>query len=300
MCTLSKRLLALAAAVLSPAAAALNIFACEPEWAALATELAGPQASVTSATTAQQDVHHLEARPSLIARLRGADLLICTGLELESGWLPLLLQRAANPRVLPGQPGHVEAGLWVPRLDVPQRLDRRDGDVHAAGNPHIQLDPRNIQRVAEGLTQRLSQIDPANAARYQARLQDFSQRWQAAQQRWQQQAQPLRGVAVVTHHKDMSYLLNWLGMSSVGTLEPKPGVEPSGAHLQALLGQLKQTPARLVLRTPFQSERPSVWLAEKARLTPLQLPFTVGGAEQAQDLFGLFEVTLQRLLAGLK
>ena len=296
----NKLLLALLAAGLAPVAAALEIFACEPEWAALATELAGPQARVISATTAQQDVHHLEARPSLIARLRGADLLICTGLELESGWLPVLLQRAANPRVLPGQPGYLEAGLLVPRLEVPQRLDRRDGDIHAAGNPHIQLDPRNIQRVAEGLAQRLGQIDPANAARYQTRLQDFSQRWQSAQQRWLHQAQPLRGIAVVTHHKDMSYLLNWLGMVSVGTLEPKPGVEPSSAHLQALLGQLQQTPARMVLRTPYQGERPSLWLAEKAHLQPLQLPFTVGGAEQAQDVFGLFDVTLQRLLAGLK
>lgn len=292
--------LLLSAAVLAPTAAALDIFACEPEWAALSRELAGNQANVFSATTAQQDVHHLEARPSLIARLRGADLLICTGLELESGWLPLLQQRAANPRVLPGQAGYFEAGSQVVRLDLPKRLDRSDGDIHAAGNPHIQLDPRNIQRVADALAQRLSQIDPANAGIYQARHRDFSQRWQLALARWERQAAPLRGVVVVTHHQDMRYLLNWLGMVSVGTLEPKPGVEPSSAHLQGLLGQLQQTPARLVLRTPFQSERPSLWLAEKARLTPLQLPFSVGGAEQAQDLFGLFEVTLQRLLAGLK
>lgn len=295
-----KLLLLAVVGLLSQSTFALNVFACEPEWAALVTELTGSASSVFSATSAQQDVHHIEARPSLIARIRNADLVVCTGLELESGWLPVLLQRAGNPKVQTGQPGYFEAGSYVTRLEVPTRLDRSDGDVHAAGNPHIQGDPRNIQKVADALVKRLGDIDPTNAASYQSHYRDFSQRWQKASLAWEQKAAPLKGVAVVTHHKDMLYLTNWLGMKTVGTLEPKPGVEPSAAHLADLLAQQQRTPAKLILRTPYQSARPSSWLSEKASVPALELPFTVGGADKAQDLFGLFDVSLQRLLEGLK
>src|SRR5690349_12532746 len=124
--------------------AALNVLACEPEWAALAQELGGDRVKASSATTAQQDPHRIEARPSLIARTRNADLLVCTGLELEVGWLPVLLQQSGNPKIAAGQPGNFEAGPLVQRLDVPAKLDRSEGDIHPGGNPHIQTDPRNI------------------------------------------------------------------------------------------------------------------------------------------------------------
>src|SRR5689334_12127423 len=150
------------------AAAALSIFACEPEWGALATELTGDKANVYVATTALQDPHRIEARPSLIARTRSADLLVCTGLELEVGWLPVLLQQSGNTKIAAGQPGNFQAGPLVPRLDVPVKLDRSEGDIHPGGNPHVQLDPRNIAKVAAALTQRLAQLDPPNAAFYQS------------------------------------------------------------------------------------------------------------------------------------
>jgi zinc/manganese transport system substrate-binding protein len=279
-----------------PASAAVSVLTCEPEWAALATELGGTKVKVSSATTALQDPHRIEARPSLIARTRNADLLVCTGLDLEAGWLPVLLEQAGNGKIMPGQPGHIEAGALVSRLEVPSRLDRSEGDVHAAGNPHVHLDPRNIARVAEVLAQRLSQIDPANSAYYQSRHKGFDKRWNAALQKWNQQAAPLKGVAVVEHHKNMAYLLNWLGMHSVGTLEAKPGVEPSAAHLTRLVGQLRSQPAKMILRGAYQDGRASKWLSERAHIPAVVLPFTVGGSENAKDLFGLFDVTLERLL----
>jgi zinc/manganese transport system substrate-binding protein len=284
----------------SPASAAINVLACEPEWAALATEIGGDKVKASSATTALQDPHRIEARPSLIARTRNADLLVCTGLELEVGWLPILLQQSGNSKIAPGQPGYLEAGMLVPRLEIPTRLDRSEGDVHAAGNPHIQQDPRNIARVAEVLAQRLSQIDPANASHYQARQKDFAARWNAAMQRWTQQAAPLKGVPIVEHHKNMAYLMNWLGMREVGTLEPKPGVEPSAAHLSELVNQLQRQPAKMVVRAAYQDPRASQWLAEHAHIPAVVVPFTVGGDEKAKDLFGLFDDTLQRLLEGVK
>ncbi|MFZ5532792.1 MAG: metal ABC transporter substrate-binding protein [Pseudomonadota bacterium] len=279
------------------AQAALRVLACEPEWAALTRELAGDLAEVDSATTALQDPHRIEARPSLLAKARRADLLVCTGAELEAGWLPLLQREAGNGRIQPGQPGYFEASAQVPLLERPTRLDRAQGDVHAAGNPHVQLDPRRMARIATALAARLAQLDPANASRYAERNADFQVRWQAAIARWQAQGAPLRSVPVVVHHKSFSYLADWLGLVVVGDLEPKPGVEPSAAHLAGLLERLRTQPARLILRAAYQSPQPSEWLSQKASIPAVELPYTVGGAPGVDDLFGLFDVTLARLLA---
>ena len=283
-----------------PSHAALNVLACEPEWAALAQELGGDRVKTSSATTALQDPHRVEARPSLIARARNADLLVCTGLELEVGWLPILLQQSGNAKIAPGQPGYFEAGPLVPRLEIPVRLDRSEGDVHPGGNPHVQGNPRNVALVAAALAKRLAEVDPGDAAFYQARYKDFSERWTAAIAKWEQQATPLKGVAVVVHHKNMSYLLGWLNMPEAGALEPKPGIEPSAAHLGGLVAQLQRQPAKMVLRAAYQDGRASEWLAEQAKIPAVVLPFTVGGNDRAKDLFGLFDDTISRLLGAAK
>ena len=282
----------------APARAALAVVACEPEWAALAKELGGDRLNVSSATAATQDPHRIEARPSLIARMRSADLVVCTGLDLEVGWLPVLIQQSGNARLARGSPGYFEAGRFVTPLEVPVRLDRSDGDVHAQGNPHIQLDPRNIAKVAVALAARLAQLDAPNAKVYEERLQSFQTRWTASIQKWEQQALPLKGVAVVAHHKNMSYLWAWLGLREVGTLEPKPGVEPSAGHLSELNAQLARQPARMVVRSAYEDPRASQWLADHARIKAVVLPFTVGGNDKATDMFGLFDSTVALLLEG--
>lgn len=288
------------AAVLAPAQAALNVLACEPEWAALTREIAGDKASVSSATNALQDPHRVEARPGLIARTRNADLLVCTGLDLEAGWLPLLVQQSGNPKIARGQPGFFEAGSFVPRLDIPARLDRAEGDVHAYGNPHVHLNPHNIALISAQLAKRLAAIDPANAAHYGARQADFAGRWSQAIRKWEAQAAPLRGATVVEHHRNMEYLLGWLGMRQVGTLEPKPGVEPSAAQLGQLLAQLQREPARMVLRAAYQDGRASQWLAQRARIPAVVIPYTVGADAGSGNLFALFDSTVARLTEALK
>jgi len=280
-----------------PADAALRVFACEPEWGALAQELGGSNVEVSVATSALQDPHQIQAKPSLIARARNADLVVCTGAELEVGWLPLLLQQSGNAKVQPGQPGNFAAADFVRKLDVPSQLDRAQGDVHAAGNPHIQTDPRNMGLVATALGARLQQIDPAHAADYAKALADFAQRWQQASARWAAQAAPLKGTAVVSQHKAFVYLYDWLGLKEVAVLEPKPGVEPTAAHLQEVLATLKGSPARMVLYAAYQDPRPSEWLAKNAGMSVVKIPFTVGGSDGAKDLFGLFDDTVARLLA---
>ena len=299
-----KSLLALLAASLLlavPAHAALRVFACEPEWGALAQELGGSLVDVSVATSALQDPHQIQAKPSLIARARNADLVVCTGAELEIGWLPVLLQQSGNAKVQAGQPANFAAADFVRKLDVPGQLDRSQGDVHAAGNPHIQTDPRNIALVAAALGARLQQVDPTHAGEYAKNQASFAQRWQQAIARWTVQAAPLKGAPVVSQHKAFVYLYDWLGLKEVAVLEPKPGVEPTATHLQEVLSTLKGSPARMVLYSAYQDPRASEWLGKNASIPVVKVPFTVGGTDGAKDLFGLFDDTLARLLvAGAK
>jgi zinc/manganese transport system substrate-binding protein len=280
----------------TPGWAALNIFACTPEWGALAKELGGDKASVYTATTALQDPHRIEARPSLIARARSADLMVCTGAELEVGWAPLVQTQSGNRKIQTGQPGYFEAASVVPLLDKPARLDRSMGDVHPGGNPHVHLDPRNMARIAAALGERMSVLDAAEAANYRARTKAFLERWRDASARWEKEAAPLKGMPVVAYHKNLSYLFHWLGMRELAALEPKPGLPPSTAHLSALLEQLRREPAKAVVRAAYNEPRAAEWLAERAGTPSVLLPYTVGGSDRATDLFGLYEDSIARLM----
>lgn len=283
-----------------PAWANLNVFATVPEWGALAREIGGDKVRVYTATTAFQDPHRIEAKPSLLAQARQAQLVVAAGAELEIGWLPLVLRDSGNAAVQSGKPGYFEAAAYVNRLEMPTVLDRAHGDVHAAGNPHVHLDPRNVLKVGAALAGRMAELDAANAEAYRAGFQAFAGRWQTAIARWEKEAAPLRGVAVLVHHSSFVYLSNWLGIKEVGTLEPKPGIEPTSGQLSGLLARQQTTPARMVLRTAYQQDGPSQWIAGKAGIPAVLLPFTVGGTPEAKDLFGLFDDTVQRLLKALK
>ena len=283
-----------------PATAALKVLACEPEWGALVQELAGDKASVSSATTALQDAHHIEARPSLIARARNADLVLCTGSELESGWLPLLLRQSGNQRIQPGTPGYMETSQLVARLEIPKVLDRSMGDIHPAGNPHVHLDPHNIAKIAQVLGDRLAQLDPANAAAYRERTAAFLARWGAAIRRWESEAAPLKGLTMVVYHRNLSYLSAWLGLREVGSLEPNPGIPPSTAHLADLVARMQAAPAKAIVYVAYNNPQAAEFLSARTKIPALMLPYTVGGSAGAKDLFGLFDDTLARLLAVLK
>ena len=283
-----------------PAYANLSVFACEPEWGALSGELGGDKVSVYNATTGQQDPHQVQARPSLIAKARGADITVCDGAELEIGWLPMILQQANNAKIQPQQPGEFEATKFVPLLEQPIAYDRALGDIHAAGNPHIQTDPRMMLPVARALAARFAQIDPANAATYQARLADFTKRWTAAIAKWQVEAAPLRGTPIVVQHHAWIYMERWLGLTEVAPLEPKPGVPPSSGYLAQVLQKLQGQPAKFAIRAAYEDDRPSTFISEHANIPAIALPFTVGGTEQAKDLFGLYDNTIALMLGASK
>ncbi|TMH30880.1 MAG: zinc ABC transporter substrate-binding protein [Betaproteobacteria bacterium] len=301
MKTALKVLLASFAAALAwPALAALNVFACEPEWAALAQELGGDKVSVFSAVTPLQDPHRLEARPSLISRMRGADLVICSGSELEIGWLPLLFTQSGNDRIQPGSPGYIEASQFVVKLEIPKVVDRALGDIHPSGNPHIHLDPRNIAKVGDVVTERFVEIDARDADYYRSRAEDFNKRWEQAMQKWRQEAQPLKGMPIVVYHKDMSYFINWASMREAGSLEPKPGIPPTPTHLAELVERMKRSPAKAVVYSPYNNPGAAQFLSQRANIPIVPLPFTVGGTPKAKDLFGLFDDTIERLVAANK
>lgn len=287
---------ALALVVSTGARAELRVFACEPEWAALVSELGGDRVDVYSATNAHQNAHYIQARPSLIAKARNADLLVCTGAELEIGWLPLVQRRAGNPAIQPGQPGYFEAADAVEMIGIPQRLDRAEGDVHPRGNPHIHLDPHNISRVAHALGERLAQLDPDSADQYRRATEDFLARWQQAIADWETRAAPLNGMQIVVFHAGWGYLNRWLGLKQVAVLEPKPGIAPNSRHLAAVLQKLENHDPDAIVRAHYQDARASEWLHERTGIPLLELPYTVGASDQAGDLFGLFDSTIDTLL----
>lgn len=288
------------AAIVTPAKADLNVFACEPEWGALALELGGDKLSIYTATTGKQDPHHIQARPSLIAKARAADLAVCTGAELEVGWLPAVLEQAANPKLRDANTGLFEAASFVTLLDQPAKLDRSEGDVHAAGNPHIQTDPRNMLTVAVALSQRLVKLDATNAAHYQAQLASFASRFKPAIQKWEAAAASLRGQPVVVQHKSWIYLEQWLGLKRIVALEPKPGVPASSGHLAEVLAKLQATPVKAIIRAAFEDDRSSQFISERTKTTVITLPFTVGGTDEARDLFSLYDDTIKRLKDGIR
>jgi len=275
----------------------LDIFACEPEWAALATEIGQDHVDTYSATTAMQDPHYIQARPSLIAKVRRADLVICSGAELEIGWLPVLLQKANNRNVMPGSPGFIEASALVERFDATTNVDRAGGDIHPLGNPHVQTNPHNIAVIAAALAERMAELDRPNAEAYRGRLADFANRWTAAIEAWEAKAAALQGKQVITHHKSWVYLERWLGLVEVANLEAVPGVPPTAGHLSQLVSRFTSGGADLIVRSPFQDERASAWLSERTGIPAIVLPLTVGGSDEATDLFTWFDDIIDTLLS---
>ncbi len=293
---LSLAMLACALLVGAPVQAQLNVFATVPEWGALAEELGGDKIKVYVATNALQDPHRVQARPSLLARARSAQLLLATGADLEIGWLPILQRDAGNPRILPGTPGMFEASQYVQLLGIPTSVDRSMGDVHAAGNPHIQTDPRNFLPIAQALTERLILLDSVNSSFYQDRLRSFLFKWQANIDRWATIALPLRGEKIWVQHDGFLYLNEWLGLVQVGALESSPGVDPSGAHLGAVLQRQSQLKGRMIITSAYAGDAASKWFSERATIPLVVLPFTVGGNKEASTLEAFFEDTVARLV----
>ena len=277
-----------------PAQADFRVFACEPEWSALVRQLM-PDAHLTTATTHLQDPHYIEARPSLIADMRRADLAVCTGASLEAGWLPTLLQRAANPKVQQGRPGLFFAADHA-HLHAPHgHVDRSMGDVHPEGNPHVHLAPDQLPQVASALAKRLKTLRPDAADAISERYQTWRQHWAQHRASWQESASRLQGRTIAVQHTTFHYLLQWLGVEATIDLEPKPGLPPSASYLSELLSAPGLDDTAAILIASHQDPKPAEWLSKQTGKPVLVLPGTVTSDPQTASLAGLISTIVSRL-----
>ena len=285
---------------MSNAAAQLKVVTSTTDLYDIAKEVGGNKVTATHIGEGYQDPHFIEAKPSFVLQLRNADVWAFVGLDLEIGWMPLLLQGARNPRLQPGRPGYVDASRVITVLDVARgNVDRSQGDVHPLGNPHYWLDPENGRRIARLFRDTFSQLDPKNAASYAANEKAFTQRLDAAERTWQSDLAKIKGKPVVAYHTSWRYFAEYTGMNIVGFMEPKPGVPPSPSHVAGLVQTMKQTGAKVIIMEPFYDRKMADFVASKTGAKVLVLPPSVGGVKGLDDYIQLMTNDIHQLAAAL-
>jgi zinc/manganese transport system substrate-binding protein len=291
-------LLALAAA--QPLTAQLKVVATLPDLAAVAKEIGGTAVDVTALAKATEDPHFVDAKPSHVVTLNRADVLIEGGAGLEQGWLPALLQGVRNTKIAAGAPGRITANAHVKMLEVPTALDRSQGDVHAQGNPHFMIDPANAKLVATEIATRLAQIDPKNAALYQGNLAKFNTSVDQKTTAWTAALAPFKGAKIVTYHRDFVYLADRFGLEVVGTLEEKPGIAPSPAHLAQVIQTMKTQNAKAILVQPYQNRRTAETVARQAGGIVLDTPQEPGAVKGTDTYVAMMDNLINALVGGLR
>lgn len=282
------------------ARAKLKVVGSIPDLAALAREVGGDLVETQTIARGDQDPHYLEPKPSFALMLNKADLLIEAGLELESGWLPVLITQSRNPKIQPGQNGFLNAAQELNILEIPTGpVDRSMGDVHPEGNPHYWMNPRNGLVIAKKIAQKLGELDPANASQFAGNYADFEKRLSARIATWEKAAAPFRGKKVITHHKSFSYFVDWTGLKVEGLIEPKPGIPPNPSHLLSLIQLIQTEKIPLIITENYYDPKPSRELAEKTGAKVLILPTSVGGEPGIRTYEDLFEALIGRLKGAL-
>jgi zinc/manganese transport system substrate-binding protein len=300
LCIVSLLLWLLIFAVASPVGAVakkLNVVAATEDMSSLAQEVGGDKISVDLIAKGYQDPHFVEAKPSFLLKLRQADLLISVGLQLEIGWLPPLITQSGNPRIQVGASGYLDASQFCEILEIPQgTVTRAEGDVHPLGNPHYWLDPDNGRRIARGIANKLADLDPADAAYFQQRFQDFDKRLSVAVQKWDAEMKPYRGMKVVTYHRSFTSFAKHFGLDVIGYVEPRPGIPPTPSHTLELIQLIKRANCKAVLVEPyFDLKTPQAIGRETGAQVIVYLP-SVGGGKQVTSYFALFDYDIALLI----
>lgn len=278
------------------ASAKLGVVTTIPDLAAIAQEIGGDKVDVKSIARGDEDPHYLEPKPSYVVMANRADLLIEVGLQLESGWLPVLITQSRNPKIQSGNPGRLDASEGVKLLDVPTGgIDRSQGDVHPDGNPHYWLDPRNGLVIARSITTHLTALDSKNSDYYLSRLNQFKETLTEKIRGWEQAAAPLKGKRVVAYHKNFSYLTTWLGLSPLGYIEPKPGIPPSPAHTLELINIMNSQKTPFILTAGFYDMKAAQEISRMTDAKLLILPSSVGGAPGVKTYTDLFDAIIRQL-----
>jgi zinc/manganese transport system substrate-binding protein len=279
------------------AAKKLNVVTSTEDMAALAQEVGGDKISVDPMAKGYQDPHFVEAKPSFLLKLRQADLLISVGLQLEIGWLPPLITQSGNPRIQAGAPGYLDASQFCEILETSQgAVSRAEGDVHPLGNPHYWLDPDNGRRIARGIANKLTEMDPTDAAYFQQRFQDFDKRLSAAEQKWDAEMKPYRGQKVITYHRSFTNFARHFGLNVIGYVEPRPGIPPSPGHTIELIQLIKRENCKAILVEPyFDLKTPQSIGRETGAQVIVYLP-SVGGEKQVTTYLDLFNYDIGLLI----
>ena len=295
--SIRKRLLvaALVAGVCS-AASKLNVVTSTEDLSAIGREIGGDRITIDSIAKGYQDPHFVEAKPSFLLKLRHADLLVVVGLDLEIGWLPPLITQSGNPKIQPASSGYLDASQFAEILEKPEGpVSRAMGDVHPLGNPHYWLDPDNGRRIAKGISNRLAEMDPSDAAYFQQRFQDFDKRLTAAEQNWDAQMKTYRGRKIVTYHKSWPNFAKHFGLDVVGYIEPRPGIPPTPGHTIDLIQQMKRDNVKVIMVEPyFDLKTPNNIASATGGRVLVMLP-SVGGEKEVTDYFKLFDYDIALL-----
>jgi zinc/manganese transport system substrate-binding protein len=277
----------------TPAYAKLNVVATLPWIGTIASELGRDKINVKVLVKPSQDPHYIEAKPSMILATRNADMLIYNGLDLEIGYLPLLIESSRNPKIQPGQPGNFDCSRFVNVIEKQQTADRSMGDVHPLGNPHYHFSPSNILRVARGMAQELSNVDPANSSFYRTNLASFEERLRNKKIQWSKKSP--KGKRYVSYHKLFEYMANEFGFQVIGYVEAKPGIPPSAGHIEGLIENMKKSRPDGILVTPSYGRKEAESLSKKTCVKVIVIPQDVGSVPGANDWFGFMDTVLSSL-----
>ncbi len=274
----------------------INVVTATTDMAALTQEVGGDNVNVEAIAKGYQDPHFVEAKPSFLLRLKGADLLITVGLQLEIGWLPPLIAQSGNKNIQVGAAGYLDASQFAEILDIPTgQVTRAMGDVHPLGNPHYWLDPDNGRRIAKGIAAKLGQMDPPNAAYFQQRFQDFDKRLSTAEQKWDAEMKPFRGRKVVTYHNSFPNFAKHFSLNVIGYVEPRPGIPPTPSHTIELIGLMKRENCKAILVEPYFDLKTPKSIAAQTGATVVQYLPSVGGEKEVTDYFKLFDYNIALL-----
>lgn len=280
----------------TPALAKTNVVATLPWIGSVARDIGKDKINVTVLAKPNQDAHYLEAKPSMILAARKADIIMYDGLDLEIGYLPLVIESSKNPKLMPGHPGNFDCSRFVTVIEKQGAVDRSLGDVHPLGNPHYHFSSSNVLKVAEGMTQELAAADSGNEGFYQANYQAFARRMKEKEKEWH--AIPLKGKKYVAYHKYFEYLAAEFGFQFVGYLEPKPGIPPSAAHIEQLIELMKRTNPEAILVTPAIGEPEAKSLSQKTGVKVIALPHEVGSLPGTSDYFSFMDKVMSSLKQG--
>lgn len=294
-------LLGLLLGVPGVARATVNVMTSTEDLAALAREVGGDKVKVDFIGRGYQDPHFVEAKPSFILKLAKADLLVVVGRELEIGWLPPLIQQSRNAKIQVGAQGYLDGSLTARILEIPTgQITRAMGDVHPLGNPHYWLDPANGRRLAQAIQEKLSQIDPGDAAYFAARYADFDKRLAEAEKRWDALMAPYKGLKIVTYHRSWPNFCERFGLDVVGYVEPRPGIPPSPSHTIELIQEMKRLGVKILLVEPYFDLKTPQSIGRETGARVLVMSPSVGGEKEITDYFKLFDYDIQMLVSAIK